>query len=44
MSSNPLFSVSKNSFARFEVLTDVLMKIQVLWDVMLYRPVNSKFQ
>jgi len=44
MSSNPLFSLSKNSFAKFEILTDVSMKIQLLRDVMFCRPVNSKLQ
>jgi hypothetical protein len=41
ISSNLLISVSKNSFARFEVLTEVLVKINSLWDVMLCRLVNS---
>ena len=44
VSTNPLFSASKNSFARLEVLTDVLMEIQVLWDVILCRLVNSELQ
>jgi len=44
VSSDPLFSSRKNYFTRFEVHTGVLMEIQVLWDVMLCRPVNSKLQ